>query len=87
MSARRLCFVVGNVLWRSCIGGVYVFRMAYLTICCVLLKDMYTGGQVLPQGMYCNKACLAIRDFLLGACFRGGYILQEDFLHTGTPLM
>ena len=25
---------------RSYIGGVHVFRTAYLTICCVLLKDM-----------------------------------------------
>ena len=25
---------------RSCIGEVHVFRMAYLTICCVLLEDM-----------------------------------------------
>ena len=25
---------------RSCIGGVHVVRMAYLTICCVLVKDM-----------------------------------------------
>ena len=25
---------------RSCIGGVHVFRMAFLTTCCDLLKDM-----------------------------------------------
>ena len=25
---------------RSCIGGVHVFRMAYLTKCYILLKDM-----------------------------------------------
>ena len=29
-----------NVLWEVIIGGVHVFRMAYLTICCVLLEDM-----------------------------------------------
>ena len=26
---------------RSYIGGVHVFRMAYLVTCCVLLKDMF----------------------------------------------
>ena len=28
---------------RSCIGGVHVFRMAYLSICCVLQDDILTG--------------------------------------------
>ena len=36
----RSCFVVGNVYGMSCIGGMHVFRMAYLIICYVLLKDM-----------------------------------------------
>ena len=54
----------------SCIGGVPVFRMVYLTICCVLLKDM-TGGHVLLEGIYSKRtSCFFIvLDVLLGYMF------------------
>ena len=29
---------------KSCIGGVHVFRMAYLTIGCVLLENIFFSG-------------------------------------------
>ena len=37
---REVILCCRKCLGRSCIGGVHVFRMAYLTIYCVLLKDM-----------------------------------------------
>ena len=59
----------------SCIGGVHVFRMAYFTICCVLLEVMFylrvciIGGRVLLFEMS-----------YWGICITGGHILQDDFL-------
>ena len=72
ISFRLTCIMIAYVLrevmlccrkmsyGRSCIGGVHVFRMSYLTICCVLLKDMpywgscfmrvcITGGHILQD--------------------------------------
>ena len=46
MSYESICLKGGYALLkemsygRSCVAGVHVFRMAYLTICCVLLKDI-----------------------------------------------
>ena len=53
---------------RSCIGGVHVFRMAYLTIYCVLLEDMSYWRHVFLYW----RACFVVRDILH---FTGGYIL------------
>ena len=57
---------------RSCVGGVHVFRMAYIVICCVLLEDIYY-----------RRVCLAVGDVLLEYMFyrwirtgfTGGYVL------------
>ena len=70
----------------SCIGGVHVFRMAYLTICCVLLKHM-CGGHVLLEGMYIGGHVLLFEMSYLGTCFARGHILQNDLLYRGTPLI
>ena len=45
MSYESICLKGGHTLLeemsyeRLCIGGVHIFRMRYLTICCVLLED------------------------------------------------
>ena len=67
---------------RSCIGGVHVFRMAYLTKCCVLLKDMSYWRSCLLEGRYYRGACIAAGDVLLGygvmsfmrICVMGGHV-------------
>ena len=68
---------------RSCIGGVHVFRMAYLTICYVLLKDMPYWRSCLLEGRYYRRACIAVGDVLLGyspgmsfmrICVMGGHV-------------
>ena len=47
MSYWSICLKGGHALLeemsygRSCIGGVHVFSIVYLTICCVLLEDMF----------------------------------------------
>ena len=48
--------------WRSCIGGVHVFRMAYLTIHC-----FFAGRYVLLEDM-----------FFLRVCILGGHVLQFE---------
>ena len=75
---------------RSCIGEVHVFRMAYLTICYVLLKDMFYWRSYLLEGKYYRRAYIAVGDVLLGygrhvfhenvcygrTCVVGGHVLQ-----------
>ena len=48
---------------RSCIGGLHVFRMAYLTICCVLL-------------CFAERYVLLEDKFFLRVCIIGGHVLQ-----------
>ena len=60
---------------RSCIGGVHVFRMAYLTIYCVFCwKSCLTDGHVFMRvciigGMFCSSKCLTFywRVYLIGS--------------------
>ena len=74
---------------RSCIGGVHVYRMEYLTICCVLLKGMSYWRSCLLEGRYYRRACIAVGYVLLGmvimshenmcygrTCVVGGHVLQ-----------
>ena len=84
------CLKGGNALLeetsygRSCIGGLHVFRMAYLTICCVLLcfaERCVTGGQVFLEGMYYRRACFTVLHFempyiLSGVCL----IKSHDYM-------
>ena len=59
-----------------CLGGVHVFRMAYLTICSVLLEDIsywmthFTCGYVLLEGMSYSSRC-----------FTGIHILHEGIFY------
>ena len=50
-------------------GGVYVFTIVFLIICCVILKDMSYWSHVLLEGMYYRRAYFAVRDVLLGYMF------------------
>ena len=45
---------------RSCVGGVHVIRMTYLTIYCVLLRDISYWMIFLHKGMYYRRACLVV---------------------------
>ena len=47
---------------RSCVGGMHVFRMAYLTICCVFFWN----------------ACLTGGHLLLKVNIAGGHVLQFE---------
>ena len=69
---------------RSCAGGVHVFRMAYVTICCVLLENIsYWMTFYYLMGYVFRRACLAVGDVLraymfyrwMRTGFTGGYVL------------
>ena len=70
---------------RLCIGGVHVFRMAYLTIFCVLL--CFTEGHGLVEVMLYLRVCIIGVHVLLfkmsywSTCFTGVPILQDDLLY------
>ena len=66
---------------RSCIGGVHVFRMAYLTICYVLLKDMSYWRSCLLDGRYYRGHVLLLEMSYWGVimsfmriCVMGGHV-------------
>ena len=47
---------------KSCIGGVHVFRVEYLTICCVLLENMSYWRMFFfrvstMEGVFCSLRC------------------------------
>ena len=53
----------------SCIGGVHVFRMAYLIICCVLLKD------VLLEIKFYLRVCITGGHISQDVCCTGGHLI------------
>ena len=48
---REVMFCRRKFLEMSCVGGVYIFKMAYLTMCCVSLKDMSSWKTCLLESM------------------------------------
>ena len=55
--------------------------MAYLTICCVLLKDMSYWRSCLLEGRYYRRACIAVGDILLGY---GRHVFHENMCYGRT---
>ena len=62
---------------RSCIGRVHVFRMAYLIMCYVLLKDMSYWRSCILEGRYYRRACISVGDVFLGY---GCHVFHENVL-------
>ena len=59
----RKCLMGGHVLVECMSSGLY------LTIYCVLLKDMSFWRSFLLEGRYYRRACIAVGDVLLGYTF------------------